>query len=84
MIIFPFGVDQSGNAARVTRIRVGLSGDIRTVNADTISSMLQAVERPSFRDNAVRLSKLIRIHSNCEDALAAIERACVDRAGGLP
>jgi hypothetical protein len=80
MIIFPFGVDQSGNAARVTRVRVGLSGDIRTVTAETISSMLQAVERPPFREYAVRLSKVVRVHSNCEDAVAAIEKACANHA----
>ncbi len=84
MIIFPFGVDQPGNAARVTRCRAGLSGDIRTVTADTISSMLQAVERLPFRENAVRLSKVVRIHGNCEDAVAEIEGACVDHANGLP
>jgi len=83
-IIFPFGVDQSGNAARVRRVRVGLSGDIRMVTADTISSMLREVERPPFRKNAARLSKLVRAHSNCEDAVAGIEGACVDDAQGFP
>jgi zeaxanthin glucosyltransferase len=82
MIIFPFGVDQPGNAARVTRARVGLSGDIRTVTADTISSMLWAVERQPFRENALRLSKVVRVHSECEDAVAAVERACVGHASG--
>lgn len=40
MLVFPCWNDQPGNAARVAHHRLGLHGDIATVNAQTINAML--------------------------------------------
>jgi hypothetical protein len=77
MIVFPFGVDQPGNAARVMRARVGLRADIREVTAERISSMLQMVDTPLFRENSVLLSRAVRGDNDCKDAVAVFEVHCV-------
>jgi zeaxanthin glucosyltransferase len=73
MIIFPCGVDQPGNAARVTRSQVGLMGDIRTVTPAIISAMLETIQEQPYRDNAIRLSKSLQVENSCGEAVALIE-----------
>jgi MGT family glycosyltransferase len=77
MIVFPCGVDQPGNAARIARLQAGVRGDIRRVTAATISSMLRAVELPPYRQNALRLSGALRADNTCSEAVAVIE-GCLD------
>jgi zeaxanthin glucosyltransferase len=73
MIIFPCGVDQPGNAARVTWSHVGLMGDIRTVTPAIISAMLETIQEQPYRDNAIRLSKSLQVENTCGEAVALIE-----------
>ena len=75
MIVFPCGVDQSGNAARVARLRVGLAGDIRTVTPATMSSMLREIEKPRYRENALMFRSALRADNTCSAALTIIESA---------
>jgi MGT family glycosyltransferase len=74
MIIFPCGVDQPGNAARVVRAQVGISGDIRTVTPAAIGSMVRRIERPPYRANAQRLSRALQAEVTCSHAVDVIER----------
>jgi len=73
MIIFPRGVDQPGNAARVTWSRVGLMGDIRSVTPASIGAMVETVEKHRYRDNAIRLSESLQTENTCDAAVALIE-----------
>lgn len=73
MIVYPCGVDQSGNAARVARLRVGLAGDIRTVTPATLSSMLREIEMPPYRENALTLKSALRADNAGSLALTIIE-----------
>jgi len=77
MIIFPRGVDQPGNAARVTWARVGLMGDIRSVNPDRIGAMVDTIEKQGYRDRAIRLSESLQIDNTCDDAVALIEKSAL-------
>jgi zeaxanthin glucosyltransferase len=71
MIIFPFGVDQPGNAARVCRLQAGLAGNIHTVTAGTISKMVESVfTNPIYRQNALKLSQKLQADKSCADVIA--------------
>jgi zeaxanthin glucosyltransferase len=78
MIIFPRGVDQPGNAARVTWSRVGLMGDIRSVTPASISAMVETIEKKRYRDNAMKLSESLQIENTCDDAVALIEASALE------
>jgi zeaxanthin glucosyltransferase len=83
MIIFPFGVDQPGNAARVVWSQVGLVGDIRTVTPEIIDTLVARIERPPYRDNALKLSKALQSENDCREAVALIDAILfgVEKAG---
>ena len=78
MIIFPRGVDQPGNAARVTWSRVGLMGDIRSVTPASIGAMVETIEKQRYRDNALKLSESLQIENTCDDAVALIEKSALE------
>ena len=78
MIIFPRGVDQPGNAARVTWSRVGLMGDIRSVTPTSIGAMLETIEKQRYRDNAMKLSESLQIENTCDNAVALIEASALE------
>ena len=70
LVIFPFGVDQPGNAARVSRLGAGLVGNIQTVTPKTITTMVDIVlNDPAFRKNALRLSQILQAGNSCEQAV---------------
>jgi UDP:flavonoid glycosyltransferase YjiC (YdhE family) len=74
LIIFPLGVDQPGNAARVVYHRLGLAGDIRTVTAQQIGAMIETVMNdPSFRQNAVKMSQALQADNDCAETVAFLE-----------
>jgi UDP:flavonoid glycosyltransferase YjiC (YdhE family) len=83
MIIFPFGVDQPGNAARVAWSQVGLVGDIRTVTPEVINTLVARIERPPYRDNAMKLSKALQRENDCREAVVLIDEILsrVEKAG---
>ena len=78
MIIFPRGVDQPGNAARVVWSRVGLMGDIRSVTPASIGAMVETIEKHRYRDNAIKLSESLQTQNTCDDAVAVIEASALD------
>lgn len=71
LVIFPFGVDQPGNAARVAHWRVGLIGNIQTVTPQTISAMVETIFKKSiYRENAIKLGKTLQADNSCAAAIA--------------
>jgi zeaxanthin glucosyltransferase len=75
MIIFPCGVDQPGNGARVQWAQVGLVGDIRTVTPVLIDTMAETIKERRYGDNANRLGKSLQSENTCAEAVALIESA---------
>ena len=73
MMIFPCGVDQPGNAARITWAQAGLVGNIRTVTPDLIKTMMKTIEERHCGDNAIRLSKSLQNENSCNEAILFIE-----------
>jgi zeaxanthin glucosyltransferase len=83
VIIFPFGVDQPGNGARVVWSQVGLVGDIRTVTPEVINALVARIERPPYRDKALKLSKALQMENDCREAVALIDAILsgIEKAG---
>jgi UDP:flavonoid glycosyltransferase YjiC (YdhE family) len=83
MIVYPRGVDQPGNGARVTWLRVGLMGDIRSVTPAGIGVMMDTIGKLRYRDNAIKLSEFLKAENSCEAAVALIEASAtaVRKAG---
>jgi UDP:flavonoid glycosyltransferase YjiC (YdhE family) len=74
LIIFPLGVDQPGNAARVVYYKLGLAGDIRNVSPQQISAMIETViGDPTFRDRAAQFSLSLKAGNDCTEAVAFLE-----------
>ena len=74
LVVFPLGVDQPGNAARVVYHRVGLAGDIRTVTAEGLRKMIETVMRdPSFRKHASQMSQYLQADNDCAGAVAFLD-----------
>ena len=74
LIVFPLGVDQPGNAARVVYHHLGLAGDIRSVSAQQISAMIECVTGdPTFREQALQFSQSLRADNSCAEAIAFLE-----------
>jgi len=75
LLIFPCGVDQPGDAARVVHAGVGLAGDIRKVTAEMVGAMVDAaLGDPSYRERARRMAQALRADNDCAAALASLER----------
>jgi zeaxanthin glucosyltransferase len=77
MLIFPCGVDQPGDAARVVYARVGLAGDIRKVTAEMVGAMVDTVlVDPAYRECAQRISQALQADNDCAAALSSLEQIC--------
>jgi MGT family glycosyltransferase len=81
MIIFPFGVDQPGNAARTTWAQVGVVGDIRTVTAAAIHTFIDTINEREYRDNATKLRESLQNANSCNEAVVFIETMLKAGAG---
>jgi len=65
MIVFPGWHDQPGNAARVVYHNLGEKGDMRTITAKRLLSLIEKVmNRPEFRNNARKMSEKLREDDN--------------------
>jgi UDP:flavonoid glycosyltransferase YjiC (YdhE family) len=74
LIIFPLGVDQPGNAARVVYHQLGLAGDICRVSPQQISAMIETVMGdPGFRDRVLQFSQSLKADNDCAGAVAFLE-----------
>jgi len=75
MILFPCGVDQPGNAARVVHLGAGVMGDIQSVTATGLGMLVdQVMGAPAYRAAAQRLLLAVRANNDCEAALACLDR----------
>jgi UDP:flavonoid glycosyltransferase YjiC (YdhE family) len=80
MVIYPCGVDQPGDAARVVRLGAGLAGDIQTVTPEGLGALVDRVMGdPSFQAAARRLQAALRADNDCAAALAHIETTLAGR-----
>jgi zeaxanthin glucosyltransferase len=74
LIVFPFGVDQPGNAARIVYHHLGLAGDIQSVSPQQISAMIECVTSdPTFHEQALQFSQSLRADNDCTGAVAFLE-----------
>jgi zeaxanthin glucosyltransferase len=70
LAIFPFGVDQPGNAARVSQLGAGLVGNIQTVTPNIITAIVKHVlDDPTYHNRVLNLSKILQADNTCEEAL---------------
>ena len=75
LIVFPLGVDQPGNAARVVYHQLGLAGDICRVSPEQISAMIESIMKDgAFRDRALQFSQSLRADNDCARAVAFLEK----------
>ncbi len=81
VIVYPLGVDQPGNAARVVFHHLGLAGDVHKVTPGEIADKVSAIlNDPTYRQAAVQMGQALRAGNDCERAIAFLETYLRDRA----
>ena len=74
LILYPCGVDQPGNAARVVRLGAGVMGDIQRVTPDSLGALLdQVMGDPAFRSAAQRVQSGLRANNDCAAAITYLD-----------
>jgi zeaxanthin glucosyltransferase len=74
LIVFPLGVDQPGNAARVVYHQLGLAGDICSVSPQQISAMIESIMgNGAFRERASQFGQSLRADNDCARAVAFLK-----------
>jgi MGT family glycosyltransferase len=74
MILFPCGVDQPGNAARVVQLGAGVMGDIQSVTPTRLGALLdQVMGDPAYRAAAQHVQSVLRANNDCTSALSYLE-----------
>ena len=74
MILFPCGVDQPGNAARVVLLGAGVQGDIRSVTPASLGELLDHVmDDPAYSASARRVRLALRANNDCAAALSYLD-----------
>ena len=59
LVTFPFPInDQPDNARRVVHHGLGVSGDLRSVSAAGIASLVEQADRPAVRDSVERMQRI--------------------------
>jgi len=75
MLVFPCWLDQPGNAARVVFHGLGLRGDIKSVEPESLLRVLdQILSEPRFRDAVRRFSRIFREQESCSRGADFIEQ----------
>lgn len=74
MLVFPTGLDQPGNAARVVHHGLGLQGDLRRATPDTLSALLDAVVGdPGIRPRVDAMRKAFQALDGSQRGVEAVE-----------
>ncbi|RKH36362.1 hypothetical protein D7Y13_34940 [Corallococcus praedator] len=74
MLVFPTGLDQPGNAARVVHHGLGRQGDIRRATPDTLSALLDAVVGdPGVRTRVDAMRKAFLALDGSDRGVEAVE-----------
>lgn len=75
MVVFPYGMDQPGNAARVVFHKLGLRGDISTVNAQKINDLITRVMTDSDIQNSIeRMRGIFRSQTSYQETVTFLEK----------
>ena len=75
MVVFPYGMDQPGNAARVVFHKLGLRGDISTVDAQKISDLItRAMTDSDIQHSIEQMRGIFRRQTNYQETVAFLER----------
>lgn len=75
MIVFPHCWDQPGMAARVKYHHLGLTGNLKRVNAKVLGDLIDRVSnQSSFRHPIKKMQKVFREQENCQNGIDYIER----------
>jgi MGT family glycosyltransferase len=74
MIAFPCNWDQPGNAARIVHHKLGLRGDIATVDCEKLSSLLTELEDTRSRSGMAAMQAVFREQQSCEAGIQYVER----------
>lgn len=85
MIVFPWGVEQPGNSARVMYHHLGLRGDIRNVTGKTIGRLIDKIcNDSSYHQSVKQMQKIFREQENCEKGIGFIESMIAASAAKRP
>ncbi len=75
MLVFPWGVDQPGNAARVAYHGLGLAGNSARIDAKAIGNMMdQVLENEVYSDACRKMSDIFQRQKECLAGVEAVER----------
>ncbi|MFY0523551.1 glycosyltransferase [Archangium gephyra] len=75
MIVFPTGLDQPGNGARIVHHGLGLMGDLREATPETIASMIDQVSKePGYRSRARAMRDVFLAANESDRAVLELER----------
>jgi UDP:flavonoid glycosyltransferase YjiC (YdhE family) len=74
MLVVPFSHDQPDNAARITRLGVGRTIEIKHYNSDTAARELRSLmEDPSYAKRATEVARTVRSENAATTAVDLIE-----------
>jgi zeaxanthin glucosyltransferase len=73
LLIYPCGVDQPGNGARVAHLGAGLMDDIRAVTPEGIMATLDVMlTEPRYHERALEIGMALLADNDCREAVARI------------
>jgi zeaxanthin glucosyltransferase len=82
MVIYPLGVDQPGNGARVRWLGAGLMGDVRSVTPESVGLLVDTVlEEPRYGQKAREIGAALRADNDCREAVAWIREVAAATTG---
>ncbi len=75
MIVFPYGMDQPGNAARIVYHKLGLRGDISSVNSEKISDLIQKSLTDSIiQESIAQMREIFRQKTCYQETVTFLEQ----------
>jgi MGT family glycosyltransferase len=74
MIVFPWGVEQPGNSARIIYHHLGLRGDIQKVTGKTLGDLIDKIfSDPSYNRSVKQMQKIFLEKENFEKGISFID-----------
>jgi UDP:flavonoid glycosyltransferase YjiC (YdhE family) len=75
MIVFPYGMDQPGNAARIVYHQLGLRGDISSVNAGNVTDLIEKTMTDAGIQNSMkRMRDIFHQQTSYGDTVSFLEK----------
>jgi UDP:flavonoid glycosyltransferase YjiC (YdhE family) len=76
MIVFPWGVDQPGNGARIMYHHLGIRGDTKYVTTQMMGDFIDKIcNDPLYHQSAKKMQKIFLEQEDCQKAIDFIENA---------